>query len=75
LYNKKSFYSSLPFLFVLLSCMVFPFCNDHQGSLGVSRYGNFWRSHWRRKCCSLVGHCLVLGSLLCPCLKSLHCFC
>jgi len=26
----KPFYSSLPFLFVLSSCVCFPFCNDHQ---------------------------------------------
>jgi len=56
----KPFYSSLPFWFACVSRVWFsPFWDDHQ-FIDVSRCENSWWSQWRRGCCNLVGHGLVL---------------
>jgi len=62
LYDKTFFHPSLPFMFSCLcvSCVVFSFCDDHQ-FINVSRCENSWWLQRRRRCCSLVGHGLVLG--------------
>ena len=53
---KKSFYSSLAFLFACVLCVVFSFCDDHQ-FIDVSRCGNSsWSSGWWKfRCVAYLG--------------------
>ena len=62
------FYSSLPYLFVWLSCMwFFSFCNDHQ-FIDVSRYERFSRStgKWWLRCLAVWAGSDLVDFLLGP---------